>query len=313
MFRALYSPAKKRRLPALGILRGNIFAPQCRRENAFELLIAALFVNKSVERVVGNKASRRRKIVEPRAECGAYIGGRGGLLARECAHIRRKGGQFDVHRLIGAERGQHAEPERSVFGERAVPGEVVGGVVGRAQKFHVRGADAPARRKGRFAHLFFRRVVNFGGGLRAYGRLNAEIFFQFQVAPYVDGVADAEGQYLRKREELFAVGGAARYFFFGHAAGAHQPPLVVVARQPELREVVKPLVFGDLPGAQMRVVVHDGQVFHTAVQFYRQFAAEQKVFVQKFHIRPPKLRCFYGVRRGGFSPCERKVPPGVPA
>ena len=58
--------------------------------------------------------------------------------------------------------------------------------------------------------------------------------------------------------KFFVIGFVASAISFSHPIGAHGPPLVVIAVQPGLAEVVKNFVFGYLLWRQMVVVVDNG-------------------------------------------------------
>ena len=78
------------------------------------------------------------------------------------------------------------------------------------------------------------------------------------MAPMIQGVPDGQGQCLGPLLELLPIGCVAGDIFLVHAEGAHEPPLVVVAPQPDLGDVLELPVLVDLPGDQMAVVVDDG-------------------------------------------------------
>jgi hypothetical protein len=73
--------------------------------------------------------------------------------------------------------------------------------------------------------------------------------------------------------------------FFGDAVGAHDAPLVVVATQPNLGDVLKTDIFIDLLGIQMTVVIVDGHFGSVlVVKLHCGGGAQKKIFAQKgFH------------------------------
>ena len=98
----------------------------------------------------------------------------------------------------------------------------------------------------------------------------------------VQGVAHRPGKGFGKGLELFPVGAVAGDVSFVHAVPADHPPLVVVAAQPHLGDVVEAFVFSDLPGVDVTVVVHNGHGLGVlVVQGFGGFAGEQEVLVHK--------------------------------
>src|ERR1035437_6039696 len=78
---------------------------------------------------------------------------------------------------------------------------------------------------------------------------------------------------------------------FVHAVGAHRPPFVVIAAEPDFREIGKPVVRQNLLRSQMAMVVIDGLCFREAmVQIPRRSRLQQEVVVNKgFHRREVKM------------------------
>ena len=98
----------------------------------------------------------------------------------------------------------------------------------------------------------------------------------------VERVTQGVGHRLRPRVELLAVGGVARHKPLIDAVGPHCTPLVMVTREPDLRNVVELAVLGNLLRNQMRVVVDNRLIFcEFVVEFLRGFRFQQEVFIYK--------------------------------
>ena len=70
----------------------------------------------------------------------------------------------------------------------------------------------------------------------------------------------------------------------GDSVGPHRAPFVVIAFQPNLKEVSELAVFGDVARGEMIVVVEDRLRFSKVViQSASGFGLQQKVFVDEFH------------------------------
>ena len=112
------------------------------------------------------------------------------------------------------------------------------------------------------------------------------------MAPLKDGVADAAAQGLGPLLELLASRGITGNEALVDAVGAHQAPLVVVAAQPNLGDVLKTLVFPDLLGRNVTMVVDDGHTLGKVVeQLLAGLGAQQEILIvhKVFHQTTPLL------------------------
>ena len=115
----------------------------------------------------------------------------------------------------------------------------------------------------------------------------------------VDGVADELGHDLGKGVELLAAGGGAGDLLLGDAAGTHDAPLVVVAAQPGVGDVVHADIIKDLLGIQMAVVVEDGHFLGVlVVEPAGRLSVEEKILRNKaLHSAcPPSAFCVRSFR-----------------
>ena len=162
--------------------------------------------------------------------------------------------------------------------------EVVRRVVRRAHELDVGPLDQGAGAHVLALQLFPAQVPDLLGGVRAEDAVKAEVALELQMAPVVQGIADGAREDLRVLLKLLAVGGVAGDVLLLHAARAQQAPLVMVAAQPDLRDVGEAAVLVDLLRAQVAVVVQDGHVRGVVVvENARRGRLEQEVLVQKGH------------------------------
>ena len=104
-----------------------------------------------------------------------------------------------------------------------------------------------------------RAVEDVVGRLSRERILDAEEHRKLHVRPDVQRVADGGLDAVRIGAELLARGRVAGDQALRHAAGAHQAPFVVVAAEPDLRDVREDLVLEDLLRRKVAVVVDDRQ------------------------------------------------------
>src|SRR5208283_2912903 len=88
--------------------------------------------------------------------------------------------------------------------------------------------------------------------------INAEIALQFEMGPVIERIAETVRDGGGPSEKLVVGGSVAGTKGFGDAVGSHGPPFVVVTLEPDLEEVVKLPVGGDVRGGEMRVEIQDG-------------------------------------------------------
>ena len=123
--------------------------------------------------------------------------------------------------------------------------------------------------------------------------------------PVIYRVSDSVGQTLGKGKELFIVSRIAGHAALFHAVCADDAPLVMVAQQPQLRQVIGGLILAYLLRTEMAVVINDrlrGSIL--MVQFLRSLGAEQKVLIHKFlHVSFP-----FQIFRVSVPPALRPAP-----
>ena len=147
-----------------------------------------------------------------------------------------------------------------------MPLKAVGRVVGGANHADVGLLDQVAAGEAGLGELSVGKVPDLLGGLAVEDALVAKVALELQVAPLKDRVTHATAQSLGPLLELLASRGIAGDEALVDAVGAHQAPLVVVAAQPDLGDVLEALVIPDLLGRDVAVVVDDGHALGKAVE-----------------------------------------------
>ena len=97
----------------------------------------------------------------------------------------------------------------------------------------------------------------FRSGLLVERFVNAEIALKLKVRPVIYRVSDSVGQTLGKGKELFIVSRIAGHAALFHAVCADNAPLIMIAQQPQLRQVIGGLILAYLLRAEMAVVIND--------------------------------------------------------
>ena len=222
----------------------------------------------------------------------------------QLVHVLCEARLIDVDGLVGTEGGSHGELDGGVVLDLLMPLQAVDGVVGGADERHVGLLDQAADGQlGVVLQLLVAQVPHFFSGVAVQHAVVAEVGVQLQVGPVVHGVADGHGQGLGELLEALAVGLGAGDVLLGHAVGAHDAPLVVVAEdgavgvaaaQPDLGDIFKLAVFVDLAGRDMAVVVADGHARCVCmIQMLGGRCLKHEVLIHKcFHGCDTPFPCF---------------------
>ena len=259
-------------LVLLGLLGGDGFAGHGLLVDGVHFLDGSFTVGHVVQAVVRSAAAHLDKELQPLGQGVHHAVDAGQLLLAHArgqfAHVLHKAGLVDVDGLVGAEGGSDGELDGGVVLDLLMPLQAVDGVVGGADESDVGLLDQAADGQlGVVLQLFVAEVPDLLGGVAVQDAVVAKVGVQLQVGPVVHGVADGHGQGLGKFLEALAVGLGAGDVLFGHAVGAHDAPLVVVAcqaavglaaAQPDLGNILKLAVLIDLAGRDVAVVVADG-------------------------------------------------------
>ena len=161
------------------------------------------------------------------------------------------------HRLVGTERRRHHHRESGVRGYGAVRSQVVAGIVGGAHRAYVERLHDAAHPQLVGRQQLVAAVVHGIGIGRGEQLVDPEGTPQLHVGPVVHRVAYRVRDHRGPGVELGAVVGGSGDELLGHAEGPHHPPLVVVAAEPDLRQVGELMVVRDLLRGQVAVIVED--------------------------------------------------------
>ena len=88
-----------------------------------------------------------------------------------------------------------------------------------------------------------------------------KIALQFEMTPVVQRIADGFFQRFRPFMELFPVTGTAGNIVFIDTIRAHQAPFVMISAKPDLGDIVKLPVLGNLPRVDVAVIIDNWHIF----------------------------------------------------
>ena len=189
---------------------------------------------------------------------------------------------LNVDRLVRAPCGQHVRLEGLVRQQLLVILQRIHRVVSGADGFDIAHGNQAARGVAGLLQRLVSEVPHFVSGLGAQRAMIAKEALQFQMRPVVQRIADCLADNFRPLAELLVVARAAGNVVFIHARAAHQAPLVVVAAQPDLRDVLEALVFPNFLGADVAVVVDDGAGRGiVVVELARRLGVQQEILIHE--------------------------------
>ena len=254
-------------------------------EDVVQLLLGGLHAEAVVQSVVGDPAVVVVEVADPVNEGLAHIlhgvDGEANHLF-QLGNVSGEGGLVRPHGLVGPEGRQHHGGSGGVGSQLFMPAQIVHGIVGGADELDAGLADDAPDGHIRLGQDGVALLVDFHGVVTVQGLGDAEVALQLQVGPVVQGVANQVGHGLGPLLKFFGGGGVAGDVVLGHAAGAHGPPLVVVAAQPDLRNGVVALVLVDFLGVDVAVIVDDGHgLGMLMIELSGRFRFQQKVRIHK--------------------------------
>ena len=127
------------------------------------------------------------------------------------------------------------------------------------------------------------------------------------MCPVIQRISDQIRNDLRPRLELFIRRRASCDLFFRYAPRTFCAPFVMVAAEPQLREIIEFFVFVDFLGTQMVVIVDNRHLFHMLViQLFRRIGSEQKIVIHEFFH---SFRLMLSMRICGLSREQRRGRP----
>src|SRR5580704_5144195 len=102
------------------------------------------------------------------------------------------------------------------------------------------------------------------------------------MSPMVKRIAQRVRHGPRPRQKFLIGRGVSGRISFSDAVGAHRPPFVVVALEPNFEEIIEAAIFGDILGNKMAMVIDDrlrgGELI---VKSTSSVVREQKIFAEE--------------------------------
>ena len=198
------------------------------------------------------------------------------------------GGEMNVQGAIGAKRRVDTRGQMG-RGNLGVGLQIVGGVIGGAEGTHPELGENSLRGQFRGFQKLVGMLPNFRSRLFVEQFVDAKIALQFQVSPVVERIAEAVRDRGGPSEELVVGRSIAGTKGFSDAVGTHGTPFVVIALEPNLEEVAKPPIGGDVRRGEMRVEIKDGLTGgKSVIEMAGGGVLEQEILVDKGHIALPR-------------------------
>ncbi len=140
------------------------------------------------------------------------------------------------------------DPRLQVGGcQRAVVLQAIHWIISCAQGDHAEPFENPLRAENRRRQLPARLLPDARCALFVQQFINAEVALKLQVSPVIEGIAQRVRHRGRPGLELLKGRGHAGAKALGCAVGAHRPPFVMVALQPDLKQVLELPVLSKVP------------------------------------------------------------------
>ena len=225
--------------------------------------------------VIVPPAQSREEIAEPQ---DINIAGRG-----QAVHPRvEEFGLVHVQGLVRTECGIHTGRQRGGR-ELLVILEIVSRIVGRAERLHLEFPQDPVRSQVVGGEQRVCLFPDRGRAALVEQLVDAEVALQFEVRPVVQRIAQRVRHRASPRHEFLERRGIAGTVALGHAVGPHGAPLVMVAFEPDLEQVVEAPVLGDVLRRKMAMIVDDRlRLGVLVIQPLGSFRVQQKIFVDEY-------------------------------
>ena len=170
--------------------------------------------------------------------------------------------------------------------ERAVIFQVVRRIVRGADDLDLHFFQDALRGHFRRGEHFVGLIPDAVGGFFIEQFRDTEVAFQFEVRPVIKRVAQRERHGGGPGAELFARRGVAGDEAFSDAVGPQRAPFVMVAFEPDFKQVFELAVFRDVVRRNVAVIIENRLGFGVlVVESARGFCAQEKIFVDEGHKR----------------------------
>jgi hypothetical protein len=111
-----------------------------------------------------------------------------------------------------------------------------------------------------------------------------KIKIQLQMRPVIERIAKARFHRLRPGLKFFLVRSVSGNQGFADPISPHGSPFIVVARKPQLGDIIKGLVFINFFGIEMAVVINNRQMLsNLLIKFEARLVRDHKAIVNKTH------------------------------
>ena len=280
-------------------------------ESLIRLLEGRFAKGHGIQRMVGNAGAAGVEIFHPAFQRFQYIrcalDFHIGRLA-ELIHIFGKAGPVHIDGLVRTESREHLGLH-AVFGcNGLVIGQIVNGIVGGAQVIHPKFIHQLLCPEIILLQHFAGLFVNSRSGFLVQHIINAKHPLQFQMGPVVKRIANGVGQGFCKGDELFFRVAVAADQVFIHAVRQHGAPLIMVAPQHQLGNILKATVFSNLLGREMAMIVDNGHFFGGfVIQHPGRFSAQQEIFIHE-RLHKGFLLFFHSLFVSRFCTYPAKMP-----
>ena len=161
---------------------------------------------------------------------------------------------INPHSLVRPPSRKHFYAER-MLGDISVPFKSICRVIRRADHLDIEFFDKILARIFRRLQFFIALVKNFFRSFRFQNFIYSKNPGKFQMSPYIKRISHQRRNSFCPFLEFIPRGTVAGDVILTHSVSPHSPPFIMVAAQPQFRDVLELIVLGYHPGSQMAVIV----------------------------------------------------------